>query len=139
MKWKMTENTLMLRIDRGEEILASVQKACEENNIRLGAVSAIGAVDHAVIGLYRVEEHAYHSHALDGEMELTALVGNVTTKDGSLYLHLHATLADEAGHAFGGHLNEARISGTCEMMIQRLDGEVGRTVDPETGLNAWDL
>lgn len=139
MKWKITGNTLMLRIDRGEEILASVQKACEENNIRLGAVSAIGAVDHAVVGLYRVEEHAYHSNTLDGEMELTALVGNVTTKDGKLYLHLHATLADEAGHAFGGHLNEARISGTCEMVIQKLDGEVGRTVDPQTGLNIWDL
>lgn len=139
MKCKNVGNTLLLRIDRGEEILASVTKACAENNIRLAAVSAIGAVDHAVIGLYRVEERAYHSHTIDGEMELTALVGNVTTKGGELYLHLHATFADEAGHAFGGHLNEARISGTCEMIIQKLDGEVGRTVDPQTSLNIWEL
>ncbi|NLJ31377.1 MAG: DNA-binding protein [Clostridiales bacterium] len=139
MNMKRFGNTLMLRIDRGEEILACVTKACEQNGIRLAGISAIGAVDHAVVGLYRVEERAYHSHALDGEMELTSLTGNVTTKDGELYLHLHAVLADEQGHAFGGHLNEARVSGTCEMMIQILDGTVGRSIDPKTGLNRWDF
>lgn len=139
MKVKEFGNTLVVRIDRGEEIVASAKQACAQSGVRLAGISALGAVDHAVIGLYHVADRTYHSHAMDGEMELTALVGNVTRKDGELYLHLHATFADEQGHAYGGHLNEARVSGTCEMLIQKLDGEVGREIDQQTGLNIFSL
>ncbi len=139
MVYKEFGSMVVLRIDRGEEIVSSVKKVCEKENIRLACISALGAVDHAVVGLYLVEERKYSPNSFDGEMEMTSLTGNVTTKDGAVYLHMHADFADGSGHTFGGHLNEAVISGTCEMFIQRLDGEIGRRLDAETGLNILDL
>lgn len=139
MEYKRIGDTLIARIDRGEEILQSLKTICEKENIRLASVFAIGAVDHAVVGLYRVEEKKYYKNTFDGEMEMTSLSGNVTEKEGQAYLHLHANFTDADGQVVGGHLNEAVISGTCEMFIHTLPGTVGRKPDDETGLNVFAL
>lgn len=139
MKLKRTGGTLILRIDRGEEILQSIQSACEQENVKLGYITGLGAVGHAVVGLYKVAEQKYYSNTFDGEMELTSLIGNVTQKDGKVYLHVHVNLAKADGQAIGGHLSEAVISGTGEIFIQILDGIVGRRHDAVTGLNLFDL
>lgn len=43
--------------------------------------------------------------------------------------------ADQEGHAFGGHLNEAVISATCELVVTCLPGETNRVFSDEVGLN----
>ncbi len=139
MEYKVFGSTLVARIDRGEEIIASVKNICEKENVKLASISALGAVDHIQVGLYQVSEQKYSPNVFDGEMEMTSLTGNVTTKDGQVYLHMHADFADAEGHVFGGHLNEAVISGTCEMFIQTIDGQIGRKHDDATGLNLFDF
>ena len=51
MQYKQFGNTYMVRIDLGEDIVDSLKKLCENENIRLGRVEAIGATDHAVSGV----------------------------------------------------------------------------------------
>jgi hypothetical protein len=135
MIYKIFGNTAVVRIDRGEEIVSCVKKLCEKENIRLASITALGAVDHIAIGLYRVSEKKYFKTTIDKEMEMTSLIGNVTTKDGEIYLHFHANFAGEDGKVFGGHLNEAVVSGTCEMFITILNGKIERECDNVTGLN----
>jgi len=36
---------------------------------------------------------------------------------------------------FGGHLNEAVVSATCEVIIEKIEGSIEREFDKETGLN----
>ena len=60
MQYRQLGNTYMLRIDYGEEILQSLKQMCEQEGIRLAQVSAIGAVDHAVVGVYDLQEKRYH-------------------------------------------------------------------------------
>ncbi|MDF1495530.1 PPC domain-containing DNA-binding protein [Caproiciproducens sp. CPB-2] len=139
MTYRIFGDTIVARIDRGEEIIQSLKAICEKENVGLASVTALGAVGHAVVGLYRVGEKKYYSNTLDGEMEMTALTGNVTEKDGEVYLHLHANFADAQGHVFGGHLNEAVVSATCEMFIHTVKGSVGRRPDEVTGLNLFDM
>ena len=59
MIYKIFGNTAVVRIDRGEEIVSCVKKLCEKENIRLASITALGAVDHIAIGLYRVSEKKY--------------------------------------------------------------------------------
>lgn len=141
MDYRRFGNKVVLRIDRGEEVVDTIVKLCEKENIRLAAVSGLGAADSVTMGLYNVAEKKYHQHTFERPFEITALIGNITRMDGKVYQHLHITVADEDGHAFGGHLSAARISGTGEIVLDIIDGEVGRKVDDitGTGLNLFDF
>jgi predicted DNA-binding protein with PD1-like motif len=47
--------------------------------------------------------------------------------------------ADAEAHVFGGHLVDATISATCEMVIRILDGCVDRKFSEEVGLNLFEF
>ena len=138
MDYRQFNDTYVIRIDRGEEIISVLTDFCKKEKITLGSVEALGAADHVVIGLYDVAQHQYHKHTYDGPMEITSLMGSISTKDGEPYLHLHINLCREDMSVIGGHLNECRISATCEMFVRRIDGVVERKLDEAvTGLNLY--
>ena len=63
----------------------------------------------------------------------------INTKDGEFYTHLHMSAADAEARVFGGHLVDATISATCEMVIRILDGCVDRKFSDEVGLNLFEF
>ena len=128
-------NTVIVRMDPGEEVLEQMEIAAREEGIRLGSVSAIGAVNDFTVGLYDLEAKQYFKNRFTGAYEIVSLLGNITTRDGEYYAHLHMSAADGEGKMFGGHLNRAVISVTCEMFITVLDGSVNRVPDDTTGIN----
>ena len=139
MLYRRFNDTYMLRIDRGEEVLQSLTALCEREDIRLAQVSAIGAVDKASIGVYDLELQAYHREDLQGLMEIASLQGSVTRMNDKPYIHLHTTLADRQNKTHAGHVIELRVGATCEMFVRILPGEVIRKKDEEVGLNLWDF
>ena len=70
-----------------------------------------------------------------GDFEIVSLHGTLTTKDGEPYGHFHMSFGDGQGRVFGGHLNRAVVSATCELVLQVLEGTVERAMDEEIGLN----
>ena len=73
-------------------------------------------------------------------MEISNLIGNISTKDGELYLHIHATFGRRDYTCIGGHLMSAVLNGACELVVEDFGkGTVGRKFDPETGLNLYDF
>ena len=140
MDYRKFNDTYVVRMDRREEIISSLTEFCQKEQIKLGTVEALGASDHVVIGLYDVAARQYHKHSFDGPMEITSLLGNISTKDGEPYLHLHINLCRDDMSVIGGHLNECRISATCEMIVRVLDGVVERKYDDSvTGLNLFEF
>ncbi len=137
MEYRRFGDVFVLRLDRGEEIIASLTDFCRAEGVKLGAVEGIGASDHAVIGLFDVAERLYHKSAFDEPMEIASLLGNITEKDGEVYLHLHVTLGRADSSVIGGHLTECRISATCELFVRALPGTVERRFDGSTGLNLF--
>ena len=137
MQYAKFDSAYIVRIDRGEELVATLTDFCRNQSIRLGSVSGLGATNDVTIGLFETEMKTYHSTRLQGNHEITHLSGNISTKEGDVYLHLHATLSDKTYHAFGGHLNSAIISGTCEIHINVIDGQVERAFNKDIGLNLY--
>ncbi len=90
-----------------------------------------------LVGLEQKAES--YPNELSGVLEITSIVGNVSEMNGEVYLHIHATFGDQAGHVFGGHLNEATISATGEIFIHTVNGHIGRFHSDEIGLNLLDL
>ena len=139
MVYQKIGDTYLVRMDLGEEILATLKALCGKEGIRLAEVSALGATDHAIIGVYNLAKAVYQPQELDGLMEIASLTGNVTTMKGEPYLHLHAVLADQNHAVHAGHVNEMRVGLTCEMFVWVLDGEVDRERDETLGINVLKL
>ena len=139
MEYKKIGDNIIMRIDRGEEVLKNITMVCEVENITLGSISALGACDYVKMGLYDIGNKEYISKELTGPMEITSLIGNISTKDDKTYLHLHINVCDDKMQVFGGHLNECVISATCEIIITKIDGKVNRKFDEAIGLNLFDF
>lgn len=137
MEFRQFGPKYILRIDKGEEVVETLSQFCKENKIKLGSVSGLGATDKLTIGLFSVKEKQYYKKELTGDFEITNLTGNISTKDGEVYLHLHITVSDEKYNAYGGHLNACWISGTCELIIEAIDGQMDRKFSEEIGLNLY--
>lgn len=137
MEYRRFGNTIVARIDRGEEILAAVREIAGAEHIQLASVSALGATNDFTVGVYNVDEKQYHANDFRGNFEIVSLTGTVSTMDGRFYAHLHMSAGDEKGRVFGGHLNRAVVSAVCEMVITVIDGTVERSFSPEIGLNLF--
>lgn len=137
MEYRKFGNTIVARIDKGEEILEKIKEIAAKEGIKLAAVQAIGAVNDFTVGVYDVATKKYRANNFCGDYEIVSLVGNINTMDGGFYCHLHMSAGDGGGKVFGGHLNRAVVSATCELIINVIDGEVDRRFDGETGLNLF--
>lgn len=135
MDFKKLGNKIVMRIDKGEEVVETINQFCKEHKITLGSISGLGAAGRVKMGLFDVEKKEYFSKEFVGDYEITNITGNISTMNGEVYLHLHATIADHELRAFGGHLNEAVICATCEVVIDVIDGTVDREFNEDVGLN----
>ena len=137
MEYRKFGDTYVVRMDRGEEIIATLTALCEQEEIHLATVEALGAVDRAVVSVYDVPTKVFSRKEFSGAMEMASLTGSITRKDGAPYIHLHVTVCDQELNAHGGHANELVVSATCEMFIRVIGGEVGRRLDENIGLNMF--
>ncbi|MCD8039987.1 MAG: DNA-binding protein [Clostridia bacterium] len=137
MEYKRFNDKVYLRIDKGEEVLTELEKVCMAENITLAYVSALGATGDFTVGVFKTAEKKYYANSFKGDYEIVSLTGTVTTKDGNFYAHLHMSAGDAGGNVFGGHLNRAVISATCEMVIFITDGKLERQYSESIGLNLF--
>lgn len=137
MEYRRFNNTIVARIDKGEEILEKVKELALKENIKLANINALGATNDITVGVLKTAEKKYYSNNFTGDMEIVSLTGTINTMNGEFYSHLHMSCGDINGNVFGGHLNRAVVSATCEMIINIIDGEVDREFNEEIGLNLF--
>jgi predicted DNA-binding protein with PD1-like motif len=139
MNYKQFNNKVVVRIDKGEEIVDCLKKICKEINIKLGSIVGIGSTDKVTIGLLNTKTKKYQSKEFTGDHEIAQLVGNITMMNGEVYLHLHITICNIEHKAIGGHLTSAIISATFEGIIDIMEGQVTREYNDDVGLNNLKL
>ncbi len=135
MEYRKFGDTYIVRMDPGEEILTQLKVFAEQEGVKLASVTALGAVKDFTVGVFDTGVKVYKSNRFQGVYEIVSLVGTINTMNDAFYCHLHMCAADQEGHAFGGHLNEAVISATCELVVTCLPGRTDRVFSDEVGLN----
>ena len=135
MEYRKFGDTYIVRMDPGEEILTQLKVFAEQEGVKLASVTALGAVKDFTVGVFDTGAKVYKSNRFQGVYEIVSLVGTINTMNDAFYCHLHMCAADQEGRAFGGHLNEAVISATCELAITCLPGRTDRVFSDEVGLN----
>ena len=138
MEYRRFGDSVVLRIQKGEEILETIKEVCAREQIALAEVSGIGAVNDVTLGVFNSEKFEYESQRFTGDMEIASCTGSVTQMNGEIYLHLHMVVGNVTKSiVHTGHLNQARISLTGEFILRVIDGQVGREYSPEVGLNLF--
>ena len=117
-----------LRLHRGDDLMGSIRKLCEEKEIEAGVVlSAVGCIsegrvrDASGVTIRTIQEHC----------EIVSLNGTVSRTR----CHLHIALSKEDLSTIGGHLcTGCIINTTCELIIGQIPGvRYGVEQDAETG------
>lgn len=139
MEYRKFQNKIIVRMDKGEEILEKVREVAEKEKIKLADISALGVVSEFTVGVFDTEAKEYHANEFKGSFEIVSLTGTINTMNDEFYCHLHMSAGNEKGQVFGGHLNRAIISATCEMIITLIDGRVDRRFEKEVGLNLFQF
>ena len=137
MEYRRFNNTIIVRIDKGEEILSKIQEVTLKENIKLASVNALGATNDFTVGVFKTDEKKYYSNEFKGNFEIVSLTGTINTMNNEFYTHIHMSAGNDKGEVFGGHLNRAIVSATCEMVINVIDGKVDRDFDEKIGLNLF--
>lgn len=137
MEYRRFGDTIIARMDKDEEIVEQVRRIAEAEKIKLASVEALGALSDFNVGLFDVAEKKFHGNHFHGAYEIVSLTGTINTMNAEFYTHLHMSAADVNAHVYGGHLVDATISATCEMVIRVLDGTVDREFNEEVGLNLF--
>lgn len=137
MEYRKFNNTIVARIDKGEEILDKIKEIANKENIKLANINALGATNDFTVGVFKTAEKKYYSNNFTGDFEIVSLTGTINTMNGEFYSHIHMSAGNDKGEVFGGHLNRAIVSATCEMVINIIDGTVDRVFNDEIGLNLF--
>ena len=131
------DNKIMLRIDKGEYINKTILDVASFYNLKFGWINGLGAIMDPELGYYDLKNKEYIKKTIIGEFELTSLVGNLTLKEGDLFVHSHITFSDINFNAYGGHLFDCKIAVAGEFIVFRSPTEINRIYDDEIGLYTW--
>lgn len=135
-----TTRTLMGRLNKDDDLFDQLTAICLTENISLGKVEAIGALKNVTLAYYNQDNFTYQTFSLKRHLEIIGLQGNISLKEGVPIIHAHISLADDKGHAFGGHLMPGSKVFACEFVIQLFQGEtLHRTTEPLTQLPLWEF
>jgi predicted DNA-binding protein with PD1-like motif len=128
------ERTIAAILDRGDEVMSSLQRCAVEFGLVASRITAIGAFERATVGYFDWQTKTYEPIAVDEQVEVLSLVGDITLDGSQPKVHAHVVLGRRDGSTVGGHLLEAHVRPTLEVMIVDAPSYLRREFDPASGI-----
>ncbi|MFH1470992.1 MAG: PPC domain-containing DNA-binding protein [Candidatus Micrarchaeota archaeon] len=131
---------VVIRLEKGDEVKSSLEKACSDFGIKTGIVTGIGALSGCTIYSAQSSEVLETKDIeLEEPLEIASASGNITLKDGKPFLHLHITLGRADHTALAGHLKRGIVSFTGEFFILELPPPLSRKRDENLKMDLIDI
>jgi predicted DNA-binding protein with PD1-like motif len=130
----------LIRLERGEQLAASLEQFMQDTKIEGAWVSGVGGASEVILGFYDLDAKAYRWQTFTGLREITGIQGNLThDEQDKMMFHLHGTFANEKYQTVGGHVKDLIAGATVELFVHRAYQPMHRKMDPEIGLQLLDL
>jgi len=120
--------------DLDDDVLESLQRFLIAENVAAAKLCGIGGFRRATLGYYDMEQKRYLPIAIDEQVEVLSLIGNVATYEEKPRLHAHCVVGHRDGRTTGGHLLSATVRPTLELMVEEIAAELRRRDNPEIGI-----
>lgn len=136
-----SERSFVVVLDSSEEAMSCLLSFAREQDVKAGRLTGIGAFEQATLGFFDFARKDYERIRIDEQVEVLSLVGDfaAVADSGEIKLHAHVVVGKRDGSAHGGHLLEARVRPTLEVMVVDAPANLQRRSDPATGLPLLEL
>jgi predicted DNA-binding protein with PD1-like motif len=133
------EKTFVLVFDEGDEVVSETTNFARENTLDAATLTAIGAFSGATLGYFDIVRKEYEKIPVEEQVEVLSLIGDIALNEGEPELHAHVVLGRRDGTTRGGHLLEAHVRPTLEVVLTESPDHLKKRTDEETGLALIDL
>lgn len=131
----MFKQIYTFRAKPNDKLMETIGKFCQEKGISSGIIiSLLGSANSIELGFLKKLPGQFITKKFEGPLEIVTATGTIAKIDDSRVIHIHIEVSNEKG-AIGGHLIEAEIFSTAEIVIGELDEQINRQKDEFTGLN----
>jgi len=139
MEIKKSQHYLIIHLKPDENLLKSLISICENYSITTGAIiSGIGQLTDITLGYYK-EINNYIPEFFNETYELLSLSGTIIPHEKTYLPHLHAVIGSESKKTYGGHLIDATVKVTNEIILLDLPIETSRRKSSDTELMELSL
>lgn len=128
------QRTFAVILVTGDEVMACLKDFVTREKITAAQISAIGALSDVVLEYFDWEKKDYLKIPLREQVEVASLLGDVAEADGKPAIHLHIVVGRRDGSAMAGHLGEAHVRPTLEVILTESPVHLRKRHDPESGL-----
>ncbi|HKY29622.1 MAG TPA: PPC domain-containing DNA-binding protein [Pyrinomonadaceae bacterium] len=128
------EKTFAIIFDKGDEVASGLVAFAKDKNLSASHFTAIGAFESVTLGFFERERKDYKRITIDEQLEVLSLVGDIALEGEKPKVHAHVVVGKADGTAHGGHLLEARVWPTLEVILVESPQHLQRKLDRETGL-----
>jgi uncharacterized protein len=142
VQWKLIDDetvgrrTYAIIFETGDEVMAGLRRFLEEQPVGASQFSGIGAFSDAVVAYFDWESKDYQKIPIHEQVEVLILSGDVSDEaSGKSKLHAHVVLGKRDGSAHGGHLMEAHVRPTLELILTESPRHLVRRFDARSGLS----
>jgi uncharacterized protein len=132
------DRTYALVFDKGDSVLPGLEAFARKHGISAARFTAIGAFSDVKLGYFARERKEFLEIALGEQVEVLSLLGDIAERDGEPKVHAHVVVGLRDGHTRGGHLLEAHVWPTLEVILDESPAHLRKRSDPETGLALID-
>ena len=134
------QKTFALIFNTGDEVMAGLTGFAKDNGLDAASLTAIGAFAGATLGFYNLEAKEYEKIPVDEQVEVLSLVGDIAPKeDGEPQVHAHVVVGRSDGTTRGGHLLEAYVRPTLEVILVESPEHLQRKFEEAVGLALIDI
>ena len=127
--------TFVVALEIGEGVVSTITEFARELSLGSSSMTGIGAFQHVRLGWLDWEHSGFRENVIDEQVELLSLVGNIAESEGGTpVLHAHVVVARYDATTRGGHLIEATVRPTLELVIVESPEHLQRRHDEKTGL-----
>ena len=133
------EKTLALIFDKGDEVVATLTAFARERKIAAAHFTAIGAFRDVTLAYFDTAAKRYRKIPVHEQVEVLSLLGDIALDGDEPKVHAHVVVGKSDGTAHGGHLMDAQVWPTLELVLTESPRHLRRKSDPESGLALIDV
>jgi uncharacterized protein len=128
------ERTFAIIFDTGDEAISGLTEFAKQQSLTASHFTAIGGFSDVTLGYFQIDRKEYKKIPVREQVEVVSLVGDIALDKGEPKIHAHVVIGRSDGSASAGHLIEAHVRPTLEIMLTETPAHLHREFDQESGL-----